>query len=177
MPSIAFQTDDAPVIDSFSTWTFRRAGQTTAPTLLAIQTALGGSMKSRFGQRHVGNVVACSSDCSSASIECGCIGPTMIAVIWLRSISAIGISALSGPGARTSAWQMRSVSSWRRTSVVRSIIASVRRVVFSRRCRRSIGWPPASDKALITADAQTPTGSSRVIIELAVSRSARVDAK
>ena len=101
----------------------------------------------------------------------------MTAVIWLRSISATGISAFSGPGARTSAWKMRSVSSWRRTSVVRSIIAIVRSVVFSRRCSRSIGRPPASESALMTDDAQTPTGSSRVIIEVAVSRSARVAAK
>ena len=72
---------------------------------------------------------------------------------------------------------MRSVSSWRRTSVVRSIVASVRKVVGSRRCSRSIGRPPASDSALITAEAQTPAGSSSVISEVAVSRSARVAAK
>ena len=70
------------------------------------------------------------------------------AVIWLRSISATGISAFSGPGARTSAWKMRSVSSWRRTSVVRSIIAIVRSVDCSRRWSFSIGRPPASDKRL-----------------------------
>ena len=99
------------------------------------------------------------------------------AVIWLRSISATGISAFSGPGARTSAWKMRSVSSWRRTRVVRSIIAIVRRVVCSRRWSLSIGRPPASDSALMTDDAQTPTGSSSVIIEVAVSRSGRVAAK
>ena len=61
-------------------------------------------MNSRFGQRHVGSDVAAAATASSASIACGCIGPTITAVIWLRSISAIGISALSGPGARTSAW-------------------------------------------------------------------------
>ena len=101
----------------------------------------------------------------------------MTAVIWLRSIRATGISAFSGPGARTSAWKMRSVSSWRRTSVVRSIIAIVRSVVCSRRWSFSIGRPPASESALTTDDAHTPTGSSSVIIEVAVSRSARVAAK
>ena len=110
-------------------------------------------------------------------MACGCIGPMMTAVIWLRSISATGISAFSGPGARTSAWKMRSVSSWRRTSIVRSIIAIVRSVDCSRRWSFSIGRPPASESALTTDDAHTPTGSSSVIIEVAVSRSARVAAK
>src|SRR5256885_8122865 len=80
IPSIAFQTDDALVSDSFSTCTCRRAGHDTALTLLAIQTALGGSMNSRFGQRQVGSDVASSSATSSASIACGCIGP-MITVV------------------------------------------------------------------------------------------------
>ena len=176
-PSIAFQTDDAPVIGSLTMCTCRRCGQTIAWTLLLIQVAFGGSWNSSCGQRQVGRLVAWRSEASRASIACGCIGPMITAVIWLRSISATGISAFSGPGARTSAWKMRSVSSWRRTRVVRSIIAIVRRVVFSRRCSRSIGRPPASDSALTTDDAQTPTGSSRVIIDDAVSRSGRVAAK
>ena len=177
MPSMAFQTDDAPVIGSLTMWTWRRSGQTTAPTLALIHAALGGSWNSRCGQRQVGRPVAILSEASSASIACGCIGPMITAVIWLRSMSATGISAFSGPGARTSAWKMRSVSSWRRTRVVRSIIARVRRVVCSRRWRRSIGRPPASESAFTTEDAHTPTGSSRVIIDVAVSRSARVEAK
>ena len=46
------------------------AGQSYMAILLAIQTAFGGSMNSRFGQRQVGSVVACFSDCSSASRSC-----------------------------------------------------------------------------------------------------------
>src|SRR2546421_11369774 len=75
MPSIAFHTDDALVIDSLSTCTCRRCGQFTALILLAIHTALGGSMNSRLGQRQVASEVASTSDTSSASIACGCIGP------------------------------------------------------------------------------------------------------
>jgi len=104
MPSIAFHTDDALVSGSLSTCTCRRGGQATVLTLLAIHTALGGSMNSRFGQRHVASDVASSSDASSASMACGCIGPMITVVMWLRSISATGISAFSRPGARTSAW-------------------------------------------------------------------------
>ena len=101
--SIAFQTDDAPVIGSLTTWTWSRSGHSIASTLALIQAAFGGSWNSRCGQRQVGRLVASLSEVSSASIACGCIGPMMTAVIWLRSISATGISAFSGPGARTSA--------------------------------------------------------------------------
>ena len=47
-PSIAFQTDDAPVIGSLTMCTCRRSGQTIASTLLSIQTAFGGSWNSRL---------------------------------------------------------------------------------------------------------------------------------
>src|SRR3977135_3332940 len=86
MPSIAFQTDDALVSDSLSTCTCRRAGHATALILLAIQTALGGSMKSRLGQRQVGSEVASSKATSSASMACGCIGPLRTVVMWLRTV-------------------------------------------------------------------------------------------
>ena len=104
MPSMAFHTDDAPVIDSLSTCTCKRPGQATVPTLLAIHAAFGGSMNSRLEQRQVGSMAAACRASSSASIACGCIGPMITVVIWLRSISATGTSALSLPGARTSAW-------------------------------------------------------------------------
>ena len=58
-PSIAFQTDDAPVIGSLTMCTCSRSGQTIAPTLLLIQAAFGGSWNSRCGQRQVGRLVAC----------------------------------------------------------------------------------------------------------------------
>ena len=103
-PSIAFQTADAPVIVSLSACTCSRAGQTMALTLLAIQTAFGGSRNSRLGQRQVGSCAALCKASSRASMACGCSGPMITVVIWLRSISATGISALSLPGARTSAW-------------------------------------------------------------------------
>ncbi len=109
--SIAFHTDDAPVIGSLTMCTCSRSGQVIALILAAIQSALGGSWNSMCAQRQVSRPVAWRSDASSASIACGCIGPMITAVIWLRSISATGISAFSGPGARTSAWKMRRVSS------------------------------------------------------------------
>jgi len=74
------------------------------PILLAIHTAFGGSMKSRVGQRHRGWLTASTRVPSIASTACGGIAPTITAVMWLRSIRASGISALSAPGARTSAW-------------------------------------------------------------------------
>jgi hypothetical protein len=96
--SIAFHTDDAPVIGSLTRCTRRRLGQTTASTLLLIQVAFGGSWNRRWAQRQVGRLVAWRSEASSASMACGCIGPMITAVIWLRSISATGTSAFSGPG-------------------------------------------------------------------------------
>ena len=51
MPRSEFQTADALVSASLSTCTFKRAGHSIMPILLAIHTALGGSMKSRVGQR------------------------------------------------------------------------------------------------------------------------------
>ena len=60
-------------------------------------------MKTRFGHRQVANWVDWCSDVSKASKAEGSIGPTTTAVMWLRSISATGISAVSRPGMRTSA--------------------------------------------------------------------------
>src|ERR1700712_1334886 len=71
IPSIAFQTDEAPVIDSLNTCTCSRPGQAIELILLAIHTALGGSMNSRFGQRHVGSIAAMCKACSSPSIANG----------------------------------------------------------------------------------------------------------
>ena len=70
----------------------------------ASQAAPGGSMNTRAGQRHVVWRTADCSIVSSASTLAGAIGPTITTVMWLRSISAVEISAFSRPLARTSAW-------------------------------------------------------------------------
>src|SRR4051812_17496411 len=75
MLSIAFHTDEAPVIGSLTRWTCSRSGQAMALTLALIQPAFGGSWNSRCAQRQVARPVAWRSDASRASIACGCIGP------------------------------------------------------------------------------------------------------
>ena len=56
--SIAFQTEDAPVIGSLTMCTWSRSGQAMAWTLASIQPVLGGSWNSRCAQRQVARLVA-----------------------------------------------------------------------------------------------------------------------
>ena len=96
--------DGATILTHCNAGALATAGHGTALILFAIQMALGGSMKRTFGQRQVGSIAAAFSASSSPSIACGGNGPMITVVIWLRSISATGISAASCPGERTSAW-------------------------------------------------------------------------
>ena len=103
MPSSAFHTAEVLPSDSLSTVRCSGCGQPRLVTLLAIHTAAGGSMNSRFGQRQLPPCVAASSISSMPVTDSGCIGPTITTASWARSISTTGTAALSPMPLGTSA--------------------------------------------------------------------------
>ena len=102
--SRAFHTDEVPIRGSSSTSTCSVRGQSSPAILLAIQAPLGGSRNTSISQRQLGSRTAACSASSMAWISGGCIGPTITAVIWLRSISTNGMRRLSPSASRRSAW-------------------------------------------------------------------------